>query len=98
MSNSPISEAELLEEIRRDVKKLDGGELSDEQILRYLENPGEYIPPEAAVRKIVEDQIHLSRMLGKTSADCSDEHAIFMLRYPFIKENRRRSKNTPLAR
>jgi hypothetical protein len=70
------NDQELLGEIRRHILVIHGVELAFSQILRYVENPKEYMPPPPLVEKIYQH-------FRARNPTYSTERALIFLRIPF---------------
>jgi|GEM_PF-5049216 len=86
MRKDIASKEEIAEEIRHKMKRDYGVELTLEETLRYMEVPEKYKPAAVAIEKFITGQVSLKERVKRTEVDCSVEHAIFMLRYPFTEQ------------
>ena len=67
---------ELVSEIRRHMMVIHGVELTSSQVLHYVENPKEYMPPPPLVEKTYQHFL-------ATNPTYSTERALTFLRMPF---------------
>jgi hypothetical protein len=90
MPRNEATEEEIIEEIRRTIRQEQRVNLTDKKIRRYMKNPEAYKPPRIAIVEFVSRQIHLAKTHPRIAhlTDCSEEHAILLLRYPFTEKAR----------